>query len=239
MRHTYYFALLLVVAYHISCGQSRTNSSTEKISTKTKGVVASSRFGDPNFYSQYEYSDSVGKSLIIQNSFPRGELYTGPNGQEYVKKIFWTRITNETDNPFELTVDFSGDPYEVPGSGDSSASRYFKLIIHPDTMTQEKRGMFNYGLKDLDSFLAKGIDKPSSLTRTIHPKQSSSFYVVRLAIITKSDKEGVRGGGSGVTRAGFSLNDQILVFTLNGKEFNCGRVNLKNLTLTDQRITGI
>lgn len=236
MKYLLIYTLFWIFVFHTSCGQSRANSSTGK--TKSKDVIASSRLDDPNFHTQYEYTDSMGKSLVIQNSFPRGELYTGPNGQEYVRKIFWTRIINETGNPLEVTIDFSGDSYEVPGLGESAESRYFKLLIHPDTMTREKDGLFNHGLNNLDSFLANGLDKPSSLKRTIHPNESSGFYVVRLAIITKSDKLGVKAGGSGVTRAGFSLKGQKLVFTLNGKQFDCGKVDLKNLTLTNQRTTG-
>jgi hypothetical protein len=239
MRYAHFYTSFLVLVYHTSCGQSQTNSPTEKTKSESKDIVTSHQSNDPNFHTQYEYTDSIGKSLVIQNSFPRGELYTGPNGQEYVKKIFWTRIINETDNSLELTIDFSGDPYEIPGSGESSVSRYFKILIHPDTMTRDKDGLFNHGLRDLDSFLANGLDKPSSLKRTIPSKESSGFYVVRLAIVTKSDKEGVKAGGSGVTRAGFSLKGQNLFFTLNGKEFHCGKVNLKNLTLTKQRTTGV
>ena len=47
---------------------------------------------------KYEYTDSMGKRLVIQNGLPRGEPYTDPNGKEYFKVIFWTRIINETDN---------------------------------------------------------------------------------------------------------------------------------------------
>ena len=38
---------------------------------------------------KYEYTDSTGKSLIIQNSLPRGGLtYTDPNGEIYVYAVF-------------------------------------------------------------------------------------------------------------------------------------------------------
>ena len=48
-----------------------------------------------------------GASLIIQNSFPRGGVkYTDPDGEVYYYAVFFTRIINETDNPFELTIDF-------------------------------------------------------------------------------------------------------------------------------------
>lgn len=76
----------------------------------------------PLIYTKYEYTDSVGKSLIIENSFPRGGTkYTDPNGEKYVYAIFWTRISNETDNPLELKIDFSVDSYEIP----SLPGKYF------------------------------------------------------------------------------------------------------------------
>jgi hypothetical protein len=52
------------------------------------------------FNSNYEYTDSTGRSLIIQNSFPKSGIhYTDPTGKRYIYAVFWTRIINETDNP--------------------------------------------------------------------------------------------------------------------------------------------
>jgi hypothetical protein len=210
----------------------------EKIKSETKDVSTSPESDEGKFHTKYEYTDSAGKSLIIQNSFPKAELYTDPNGNEYGRAIFWTRIINETDNPLELKIDFSGDSYEFPGSVGSSVSRYFKIILPSDTMTRDKEDLYNYGLTDLDSFLVNSIDKPSSLKRTINPKKSSGFYVVRLSAILKSDWQSVKGDGNihrnseyGTTRAGFSLKGQNLFYTLNGKEIHCGSINLKNLML--------
>ena len=109
------------------------------------------------------------------------ELYfTNPNGKEYIKGIFWARIINETDNPFELTIDFSGDSYEL------QPNRYLKIILPSDTITPDKEDLFGYGLTDLDSFLDNSIHKPSSLKRTINPKESVGFYVIMLFIRPKS-----------------------------------------------------
>jgi hypothetical protein len=86
--------------------------------------------------------------------------------------------------------------------------------------------------------LENSIDKPSSLKRTIHPKESSGFYVVRLLIKPKSGWQSVkrdsnihRNSEYGTTRAGFSLKGQNVFYTLNGKEILCGSINLKNLIL--------
>ena len=212
--------------FFTSCGgQNKTDLSQEKIKSETKDT-STSRW----IYNKYVYTDSIGKSLIIQNSFPKGIQYTASDGKEYAKATFWTRIINETDNPLELTIDFSGDSYEFPGSVGSSVSSYYKIILPSDTMTRDKEDLFNYGLTDTD-FLNNSIDKPSSLKRTIDPKKSSGFYVVRLLIKLKSGWLRVKDDGNGTTRAGFSLKGQNLFYTLNGKEIHCGKINLKNLIL--------
>ena len=55
-----------------------------------------------------------------------------------------------------------------------------KILLPSDTMTLDKEPLFDYGLTDLKSFLDNSIHKPSSLKRTINPKESSGFYVVIL-----------------------------------------------------------
>ena len=52
-----------------------------------------------------------------------------------------------------------------------------KLLIPSDTMTLDKVSLFDYGLP-IKSFLDTGINKSSSLKRTINPKESTAFYVV-------------------------------------------------------------
>jgi hypothetical protein len=95
-----------MVVFCTSCeGQNKPDPQKENIKPETKDTVTSPRSNE-TYHTKYEYTDSIGKSLIIQNSFPRGILYTAPNGKEYAKATFWTRIINETDNPLELTIDF-------------------------------------------------------------------------------------------------------------------------------------
>jgi hypothetical protein len=227
MRYIQAYALFLVLVFCNSCrGQNKPGlEPEEKIKAETRDLSASRGID-----TKYEYTDSDGKSLIIQNSFPKGILYTDSNGKEYVKVTFWNRIINETDNPLELTIDFSGESYEFPGSVGSSVNSHFKIILPSDTMTRDKEDLFNYGL----TFLDNSIDKPSSLKRTINPNKSSSFYVLRLFIKPKSGWLKVKADGNGTTRAGFSLKGQNLFYTLNGKEIHCGKVNLKNLILKKQ-----
>ena len=175
---------------------------------------------------KYEYADSIGKRIIIQNSWSRGIQYVDPNGKKKNKVLFWTRITNETENPLELNIDFPVE-YEVP----SLPGKYFKILLPSDTMTLDKEPLPDYGITDLKSFLDSNIHKPSSLKRTINPKESGGFYVAILF------DEGV----SGPFRTGLSIKGQNLVYKVtrytgkqgvqfvDEKEINCGSINLKNL----------
>jgi hypothetical protein len=226
MKYVLIYTLFLMSVFHISCGQSQTNSSKDNIKSETKDVVTSPGSNE-KYHTKYEYTDSIGKRLIIQNSFPKGESYTDPNGKEYFKVIFWTRIINETDNPIELKIDFPVDLYEVAGL----PGKYYKVVVPPDTMTIDKEPLYNYGLTGLKSFLDNSIHKPpSSLKRNINPKESSGFYVVIL----------FDNGVAGPFQTGLSIKGQNLFYRISRydkhslideKEINCGSINLKNLML--------
>jgi hypothetical protein len=205
--------LLLVLATTLfSCKQENEATSDLVKNGQSKKL-------DKNVYTKYVYSDSNAGSVTIQNSFPKGGIrYTDSKGDIYVYAVFWTQISNETDNPLELNIDFPLNSYEVP----SLSGKYFKILIPKDTMTPQKVPLFNYGLTDLESFFDKNIDKASSLKRTINPKESSAFYVVILSSIKKV---------GGTLRTGLSLKGQNLYYKINDKEIQCGNINLKNLTL--------
>ena len=240
MKFAFISFLILVSLVITSCGQPRTS--------KTKEIVKSAREDNAAtlgsytaYHTMYEYTDSIGNSLVFKNSFPKGELYTAPNGVKYVKAMFWTQIINNTNSPLELAIKFSGDSYDFLDSTGNSVIRSYKLLVPPDTMTLEKERLRNFGLTNIGDFVSKSIDMPTLLRRTIHPKESSGVYVIRLAVMQKSDSEPVKikPKGGGVTRAGFSLKGQNLIYTLNGKEFPGGNINLKHLTLKDHRKVGI
>ncbi|MFE3866546.1 hypothetical protein ACFX5E_00495 [Flavobacterium sp. LS2P90] len=217
------FILLLVLTVLFSCKQgSKSTPNTVDIETldSTKNVQTkkpSAKRNKNNFYSKYEYTESNGARLIIQNSFPKsGISYTDPNGKKYIYAVFWTRITNNTINPLELTIDFPLDSFEIP----SSSGNYMKLLFPSDTMTIDKEPVNDYGLT-IKSFLDNNRDKSSSLKRTINPKGSSAFYVVTL-----SDR-----GVGGTLRTGFSLKGQNLFYRINDKEILCGKIDLTKLML--------
>jgi hypothetical protein len=219
------FVLFLMSVFLTFCGQNQTKSPKETIKAETKDKVTSPGGDEHNIHTKYEYTDSIGKRLIIQNSLPKGGIkYTDSDGEVYVYAVFWTQIINETDNPLELKIDFPVNSYEVP----SLPGKYYKILVPPDTMTIDKEPLFNHGLADIEPFLYKRIHKSSSLKRTINPKGSSGFYVVILSLVE---------GAHGTMRTGLSLKGQDLFYRIKNdgsksntkssdKEINCGSINL-------------
>jgi hypothetical protein len=220
--------IIIATAGLFSCKQG-SKSTPDTVDTETLNSVKNVQ-NDKGIYTKYEYADSKGGSLIIQNGLPRGGTkYTDPKGEVYNYAVFWTRIINETNNPLELNINFPVDSYEIP----SLPGKYFQVLVPPDTMTLDKFPLFNYGLTDLESFLDNSIHKSSSLNRTINPKESSGFYVVMLCLIE---------GAHGTMRTGLSLKGQYLFYRIkldgsksnsksDDKEIQCGSINLENLML--------
>ncbi len=78
MKYIQVYALFLMLVFFTSCeGQNQTNVPKDNIKSETKDIVTSSGSNE-KYHTKYEYTDSIGKSLIIQNSFPKGEKYTDP-----------------------------------------------------------------------------------------------------------------------------------------------------------------
>ncbi|MDQ6530678.1 hypothetical protein [Flavobacterium sp. LHD-85] len=208
--------LVLITMIFLSCKQGsesgpKSISNTEKTIEKNK---KSANSNDKSIYTKYEYTDSNGKSLIVQNSLPKGGIkYIDPKGNEYVYAVFWTRIINETDDSVELKLKFPLDSYEIPGL----PGKYYKTLIPPDTMTIQKIPLFNYGLKNLEPFYDKNIDKPSSLKKIIKPKESTGFYVVTFRLIG--------GDKYDVLRTELSLKGKNLFYKIRDKEILCGSIN--------------
>jgi hypothetical protein len=210
--------LIFAIALLCSCKQG-SKSTPETVEKETINSIRN-----------YVYADATGKRVMIYNSLSKGEGYIAPNGKQYFKVIFWTRIINETDNPLEFKIDFPADFYEdseFPGN-------HYKLFIANDTMTIDKEPLNNYGFTGVKSFLDNNIEKPTSLKRTIHPKASTGFYVISLSHSTNIT-------GSAALRTGFNLKGQDLIYKISRyagkpalsliseKEINCGSINLKNL----------
>ena len=221
--------LILAITTLYSCKQS-SKSKPNTVDIKTLTSVKNVQ-NDKDIYTKYEYIDSNGKSIIIQNSYPRGGMkYTDPNGKVCGYAVFWTRIINETDKPLELKIDLPINSYEIS----NFPGKFFKVLVPADTMTLDKTTLFLYGLTDIESFLDNNIHKPSSFKRTINPKESSGFYFLMLVLTEEA---------TGMTRTGLSLKGQDLIYKISRysitkpitlideKEIHCGSINLKNLML--------
>ena len=165
---------------------------------------------------EYEYTDTTGKKLIIQNGLPKGGMeYTDPKGKKYSYRIFWTQIINETDSPFELSINIPSSTFELQ----SSPSDYFKIFLPLEEMHIGKMSLSDYGLTDLEVVLDSIFLKQNSLQKTINANETSFFYVVLLF----SEKY------EGVVRAGLNLRDDNLFYKVNDVEISSGQVNLKSL----------
>jgi hypothetical protein len=170
--------ILVMVTTGLFCAAQSSKSTTDSVYTgpldSTKNVQSqrpSTKHNGNNFNTKYEYTESNGARIIIQNSFPKSGInYTDPNGRKYIYAVFWTQIINETFNTLELTIDFPLDSFEIP----SSSGNYMKLLLPSDTMTIDKEPLYDYGLT-IKSFLDSNRYKSSSLKRTIHPKRFKYF----------------------------------------------------------------
>ena len=197
----------LVVIITFSCKEG-----DKSIPKKTNDAAKALKNKELSVYTKYKYPNPEGGEIIIQNSFPRGGMkYAAPDGKKYIYAVFWTRIINKTANAFELKISIPVNSYEIP----SLPGQYFKIVIPSDEMTLDKISKFNYGLENIESFLDTNISKPSSLKRTIAPKQSTGFYVVMLCVAE---------GAKGTLRTELYLKEQNLFYRINGKEISCGSI---------------
>lgn len=223
MKHIQLNAFFLVFVFHSSFGQNQTNLSKDSIKSETKATVTSPGPNEHNIYTKYEYTDSDGKSIIIQNSFPRGGPYTGSSGKNanYSFLIFFTRIINETATPLELTINFPADSFATGEGGNV----YLKLFLPPDTMTLDKASLSKYGITGLESFL--DINKPTMFQRTINPKEECLFYTGAVFYQARGTvwKDESRGGN----RAELVLKGQDLFYSMipQIESLPCGQIIIK------------
>jgi hypothetical protein len=119
------------------------------------------------------HSEVVSQGVILQNSLPKGSPQTASMAKTYGVGVFWSRVINETDSPLELTINFPVDSLEILSSTDA----YLKIFLLPDTMTLDKVQLYNYGVTGLRSLLDFGLKKPTTLQRTIKPKEECLFYI--------------------------------------------------------------
>lgn len=206
---------IMVTAGLSSCGHSNESASDTIDKENTQHQKPPISYNEKYIDTKYEHIDSTGGKIIVQNSLPKSGIhYTDPSGNKYAYAVFWTHIINETDHPCEITINFPAELSELP----SAPGVYYRLFLPPDTMTIDKESLYDYGLTGLKSFLDNSLSKPSTLKRTIRPKESSTFYVVTL-----SNK-----GVGGPLRTGITFKDQNIFYRINKTDIYCGNIGLKN-----------
>lgn len=212
---TLLFAIITTML--ISCRQTNKSISENNNAQPTKATTSikelyPTRPNSKYIHTQYEYVDSFNKKYIIQNSFPKGGLtYTDAKGNSFAYFIFWSRIINKNEHPIKLAIDLPADSFAL------SDDLYFKILLPPGKMTQDKEQQFNYGLSDIETLLDKNLHKPSSLQKEIAPNDAHTFYV---AVLYNRRIEGV-------IRSGLTLKEQELFYSVNKKEFSCGKLFFK------------
>ncbi len=122
---------------------------------------------------EVNYTDSLGNTIKVYNSLPRGGGRINSGGKDYSYVVFWSRIINESPSPLKLSMHFPSDSFAIF----PSPSSYIKLSIPSDTMTFEKIQMLDYGLTNLKGIFEKGNNKASMLQKTLLPNEECYFYI--------------------------------------------------------------
>lgn len=165
------------------------------------------------------YSESNTNGIVIQNSYPRGGPYTGPGRKyyNYSRLVFFTRVVNETTAPVELNIKLPADSVAIPGSPNT----FMKLFLPSDTMTHDKRFVFDYGVKHLET-----LDKPTAFKRTLKPKEECLIYVVAIFYQTIATAQNQDRGGN---RAELVMQGQKLFYRIPPqlKSLPCGEITFK------------
>ncbi len=150
------------------------------------------------------YSKSETDDVIIENGYNRGGPYTGPVKTHFnvSNLVYYTRIINKKESPIELSINFTTDSFAIPNSPDT----FVKIFLASDSMTLDKRHLFNYGVRDLESF-----DQPTELKRKLYTNQDCLFNVVAIFYQTKESAWSQERGGN---RSEFALKGKDIYFNM-------------------------
>lgn len=216
--------LILISLVFVCCGQSSssvdkkvvtqietvdsTKTETHKILTFDPRSYTESEFQHTNEFidSEFIYTDSIGKDIVIQNSFPKGGDYHDATGRYSGCRIFWTRIINETTSPIDLLMDFPAESFAIYNVPDA----YFKLFLPTDTMSIDKLSMYSWGVSGLNSLVDSDILK-STLYRTINPNEEYMFFTGMLV-------------PNGTVRAGIVSQEQDLFYRVSIDPFGSTKI---------------
>ena len=150
--------------------------------------------------SEKSFTDSRGNSVTVTNSLPKGGGdFKNINGKQFSYIVFWTHITNNSKKPLKLDLGFRPDSFPIFKSQGS----YIKILLPPDSMTESKIQLGDYGLTDLQTTLDKQSKNTSLLRRTLEANQSLYFYT---AVLIHQAR--------GTARAAYSLHQEDFIFKI-------------------------
>lgn len=167
------------------------------------------------------YSETEVNGILIQNSLPKGGPYTGPTKKyfNYSYLVFFTRITNQTEQALELDIHFAADSIAIPNSPDT----FMKLFLPSDTMSRDKQQLFSYGITELES-----LDDATSFQKKLKPKEECYFRVVAIFYQNKAGLWSQKRGGN---RAELVLKGTNLFYRMPPQidSLACGEIILREL----------
>ncbi len=182
---------------------------------------------DKYIYTDTTYSFPSGKTITIQNSFPKGgsityegEQYSDSSGRQYFFSAYWTRIINDTENPLEIDIHFPADSIHISSLSDA----FFKFFLPPDILTYDRLPLYNYGLSNMKSYLDTHFNRSTGFQKSIPPGEEHIFYVAVLSYQS-----------TGTPRAALLLKDQTLYYKMGlephiEETISCGRIVIKKNT---------
>jgi hypothetical protein len=179
-----------------------------------------------NIDTEIKYTDSIGNSVLIQNSLPLGGSgFTDVTGISFGHRVFWTRVINEADIPLELTITFPADSFALP-----EPDSYMKVFLHPDGVTQDSKTSFDggkvvhyAGKLFWDTTRLKSLcHTATKLHKTINPNEACVFYTV----VLRHHQRNINS-----PRAGYVLKENGFFYKIT--EFGsalipCGQISFKN-----------
>ena len=139
------------------------------------------------------YSDTTIQGVRIENGLPKGIPPEYRAGSKFGFILLWTRITNKTSTPLELTINFPTDSIPTPPTPDS----YIRLFLVPDTAYY-----YDNNSTGINFFLDNAFYKQTRLQKTINPREEYLFYVGIASF----------GKWGGMVRAGFIPKGQELIY---------------------------
>jgi hypothetical protein len=165
-------------------------------------------------YSQFVYTASPLKKIIITNSLPKGGGIVSYKGKDYNYFIFWTNVRNEAITSLDVKIKF---PTIISFK---SEELFAKVAFTKSNMTNDKVQEFDFGLTGIPSLLYNESNQLKDLNNRITPFNNYLFYSVIFIHNTKWP-----------VRAEYILKDKQLFYKIAaGKDVitvPCGSLNFK------------